>query len=157
MKSLFAVCLLALVCSTFAYKEDSARMVLNILTTGKISQFTEICDRVSDNKFQVADIVAAIPQWESLLTDVLNELIVLLPLVKDIVPYSVKPFAEKWETLGFKALNLFKQNLRTIEAGAQRIVDASENLRSLEVRPDQLKTFFDITGEILNKLTYPQC
>ena len=153
MKSLFTICLLALVCSTFAYKEDSARKVLTVRTTGKLSQSTEICD----NKFQVADIIAAIPQWENLLTDVLNELIVLLPLVKDIVPYSVKPFAEKWETLGFKALNLFKKNLRTIEGGAQRIIDASENLRSLEVRPDQVKTFFDITSDILNKLTYPQC
>jgi hypothetical protein len=63
MKSVFVVCLLALVCSTFAYKEASANKILNIVTTGKISELTALCDSLSDNKYQVNQIVAAVPQF----------------------------------------------------------------------------------------------
>jgi hypothetical protein len=63
MKTIFAVCLLALVCSTFAYKEASANKILDIVTKGKISELTILCDSLSDNKYQVAQIVAAVPKF----------------------------------------------------------------------------------------------
>jgi hypothetical protein len=50
---------------------------------------------LSDNKYQVNQIVAAVPQFENLLFDVLNELLVLTPLIKDIVPAAVAPMFEK--------------------------------------------------------------
>ena len=66
---------------------------MNIVTTGKISELTALCDAITDNKYQVAQIIAAVPQFENLLFDVLNELLVMLPLLKDIVPASVAPGA----------------------------------------------------------------
>ena len=157
MKSVFVVCLLALVCSTFAYKEASANKILNIVTTGKISELTTLCDSISDNKYQVNQIVAAVPQFENLLFDVLNELLVITPLIKDIVPVTVAPLVEKGELLAYKAINLVKKNLQVYEANAQRIINASGNLKQLQIRPEQIKAFFEIASEILAKINVPQC
>ena len=40
MKSFATLCLLALVCSAFAYKEASATKLLEIVTSGKINELT---------------------------------------------------------------------------------------------------------------------
>lgn len=157
MKAIFTVCLLALVCSTFAYKEASANKILQIVTTGKIAQLTELCDSLSDNKYQVSEIIAAVPKFEALLTDVLNELLVILPLAKDVVPYSAKAFVEKAELYTYKGINLFKKQMKTIEDNAWRIINASKDLTHLSIRQDQIRTFFEITSEILAKLNIPQC
>lgn len=67
-----------------------------------------MCDKINTNKFQVQDIVDAVPVFENLLADVLNELLVILPLIKDVVPYVVRPFIRKAELLTYKAINLLK-------------------------------------------------
>lgn len=157
MKSFATLCLIALICSAFAYKEASATKLLEIVTSGKINELTELCDRINDNKYRVKDIVAAVPVFENLLTDVINELLVVLPLLKDVVPFTAKPFIEKSERLTYKAINLFKQNLKVIEQNAQRIIDASKDLTHLQIRPDQIRSFFAITSEILAKINVPQC
>jgi hypothetical protein len=40
---------------------------------------------------------------------------------------------------------------------AQRIIDVSGNLKQLQIRPEQIKSFFEIASEILAKLNVPQC
>lgn len=91
------------------------------------------------------------------MADVINELIVMLPLMKDIVPFAAKAFVEKSERLTYKAINILKQNLKVIEANAQRIIDASQDLTHLNIRPEQIQTFFAITSEILQKINAPKC
>jgi hypothetical protein len=92
-----------------------------------------------------------------LLFDVLNELLVLTPLIKDIVPVAVAPMFEKGELLAYKAINLVKKNLQVYEANAQRIINVSNNLKQLQIRPEQIKAFFEIASEILAKINVPQC
>lgn len=81
----------------------------------------------------------------------------MLPLIKDVVPFVARPFVEKSERLTYKALGLVKQNLKVIQANAQRIIDVSEDLTHLQIRPDQIETFFNITQEVLDKISVPQC
>lgn len=69
--------------------------------------------------------MAAVPLFETLLADVINEVLMIIPLMKDVVPFVAKGLFLKGEKLTFKAIGLLKQNLGVIEANAQRIIDVS--------------------------------